>query len=388
MLCREMGGAVAPAKISGTMKDTVPFYLVDVFASRRLTGNPLSLVTDADDLVESQMRSIAREFNQSETTFLLRPTQAGAVCRLRSFTPTGAEVGGAGHNALGAWLWLAHAGRLTARGQNLAREIAGEVLPVEVSGGGAPVTVAMDQAPPQFGDTVDDRAELAASLGLDQHDLRGGERAQVVSTGAAHLLVPLRDRAAVDRSRPDGPRLAAVLAAVGGEGCYLYSLDPIDPEAVAYTRFFKPPMGIVEDPATGTAAGPLVASLVATGRAPEGITAVVEQGYALRRPSRIHVTVDRGRVRLSGSGLVVAQGRLAVWGDVARRAVTAPAPTSSREQISKGAADEGVRRRSNRRDGEAARAAASGRRPRGRGHDPQRVETGGDVGSRRPPGGG
>ena len=91
---------------------SISFYWVDVFASRPLTGNPLALVPDADDLDESQMHAIAREFNQSETTFLLRPRLPGATCRLRSFTPAGAEVGGAGHNALGAWLWLAASGRL------------------------------------------------------------------------------------------------------------------------------------------------------------------------------------------------------------------------------------------------------------------------------------
>ena len=92
------------------MTTQVPFCLVDVFASQPLTGNPLALVTDADGLAEPQMRAIAREFNQSETTFLLRPSLAGATWRLRSFTPIGAEVAGAGHNALGAWLWLAAAG--------------------------------------------------------------------------------------------------------------------------------------------------------------------------------------------------------------------------------------------------------------------------------------
>lgn len=92
------------------MTVAVSFYFVDVFASQPLSGNPLSLVADADRLDEAQMRAIAREFNQSETTFLLRPTRPGATWRLRSFTPIGAEVGGAGHNALGAWLWLAAAG--------------------------------------------------------------------------------------------------------------------------------------------------------------------------------------------------------------------------------------------------------------------------------------
>jgi PhzF family phenazine biosynthesis protein len=126
-------------------------------------------------------------------------------------------------------------------------------------------------------------------------------------------MVPVRDRAAVDRATPDGPGLMAALARAGGEGCYLYSLDPVDVAgAVAYTRFFNPTMGIVEDPATGTAAGPLVALLVASGKVPDGVTAVVEQGHALGRPSRIDVTVSGQRVRVSGSGLVVAHGTLSI----------------------------------------------------------------------------
>ena len=111
------------------------------------------------------------------------------------------------------------------------------------------------------------------------------EPAQVVSTGAGHLLVPARNRAAVDRAVPDAARLAPLLRQAGGEGCYLYSTDPWDPGAVAYARFFNPTMGIAEDPATGTAAGPLVARLAAKGEIPGQTTVIVEQGYALGRPS-------------------------------------------------------------------------------------------------------
>src|SRR5215472_7856452 len=92
------------------------FYVVDVFADAPLSGNPLALVVNAQDLEQERMQRIARELNQSETTFLLPPTDPQADWRLRSFTPTGAEVFGAGHNALGAWWWLAEAGRLALSG--------------------------------------------------------------------------------------------------------------------------------------------------------------------------------------------------------------------------------------------------------------------------------
>jgi len=296
------------------MASRVPFYFVDVFASRPLTGNPLSLVPDADGLGEAQMCAIAREFNQSETTFLLRPSLPGAAVRLRSFTPIGAEVGGAGHNALGAWLWMEAAGRLPSAGEELSfqQQIAGRVLPVEViSRPGEPATVWMDQSPPQTGAVVRDRAAVAAALGLTEGDLAADEPAQVVSTGAGHLLVPVRNRGAVDRAVPDVARLTRVLRQAGGEGCYLYSTDPVDPVgAVAYARFFNPTVGIAEDPATGTAAGPLVARLAATGKVPEQTIVIVEQGYALGRPSRIQVSASGPRIRVGGSGLVVAEGTL------------------------------------------------------------------------------
>jgi trans-2,3-dihydro-3-hydroxyanthranilate isomerase len=288
----------------------VPFYVVDVFASQPLSGSPLPLLPDADDLDQAQLAAIAREFSQPETTFLLRPSLPGATVRIRSFTPAGAEVGGAGHNALGAWVWLEAAGRI-APGGTLAQEIGGLVLPVEViRPPGQPAVIWMDQSPPRFGATAGDRPALAAALGLAGPDLAAGEPAQVVSTGAAHLMVPARDRAAVDRAAPDPARLRALLHQAGGEGCYLYSRDPAAADAVAYARFFNPTMGIAEDPATGSAAGPLAARLAAAGQIPRAAAVVIEQGHALGRPSRIQVDISGPRIRVGGSGLVVAEGTL------------------------------------------------------------------------------
>jgi trans-2,3-dihydro-3-hydroxyanthranilate isomerase len=297
---------------------SVPFALVDVFADAPLAGNPLVVVADAERLEEAVMRAIAREFNQSETTFVLPPTRAEATWRLRSFTPAGAEVTGAGHNALGAWWWLATTGRIpldAEGGASPAQEIGGRVLLVEVTGrDGRPGTIVMEQAPPEVGRTVTDRQELAAALGLSPAggDLLDDAPAQVVSTGAAHLLVPARNRDAVDRAQPDAPRLKAVLAEAGGQGCYLYCLDPVDPAAVAHARFFNPTVGIHEDPATGSAAGPLVSRLVAEGVVPDGEAVLVEQGHAMGRPSRIRVQVTGDRVRVGGAAVTVAEGMLPV----------------------------------------------------------------------------
>jgi len=284
------------------------YAFVDVFAARPFSGNPVTVVPDADDLDLATMQAIAREFNQSETTFLLRPDIEGADHQLRSFTPVGAEVGGAGHNALGAWIWLARAGRLPGGRSQFAQQIGRNLLPVTVNSDSDGVEVSMVQSPPVTGDTVADRDELAASLTLRPADLAPSP-ALVISTGAGHLLVEVNDRAAVDRSTPDSPRLKAALQAVGGEGCYVYTREG---STDAYARFFNPTVGIMEDPATGTAAGPLATRLVSDGILPDGATAVIEQGAALGRPSLIRVTVRGTHVRISGRGLISADGTLYV----------------------------------------------------------------------------
>ena len=300
----------------GATRKALPFHFVDVFAVEPLTGNPLVVVEDAADLPHELLQRIAREFNQSETTFLLPPTRPTADWRLRSFTPAGIEVFGAGgHNTLGAWWWLAEAGKLALSGRLTVfqQEIGDGVLPVTIAEtDGRVARVEMDQQPASAGRHCEDVAGLAAALGVSRSDL-AIDRApcQVVSTGVAHLLVPIRNREAVDRIRPDAATLLTILGSVGGQGCYVFSLDPRRPEAIAYTRFFNPTVGIPEDPATGTAAGPLAAHLVANRLAKPG-RICIEQGTGIGRTSVIDVDVSPAAVKVSARAVVVASGRLTV----------------------------------------------------------------------------
>ena len=290
-----------------------PFYLVDVFTDRPFTGNPLAIVTDADAFDDARMQRVAGEFNQTETTFVLRPTVEGADWRLRSFTAVGTEVFGVGHNALGAWWWLAVSGRLTldAATRTFAQEIDGRVLPVEVrSERGRVVSVGMSQADPVFGAVVGKITPLASALDLGDAELAVGRlQAQVVSTGVPHLLVPVRDQGALGRARPM-ETLAAYLRSVGAQGCYVFCLDPLDPDTPTRARFFGPNVGIAEDPATGSAAGPLAAYLVEHKLASERRPVVIEQGHAMGRPSRIEVRVSGGGVRVCGTAVLVLEGHL------------------------------------------------------------------------------
>jgi trans-2,3-dihydro-3-hydroxyanthranilate isomerase len=253
---------------------------------------------------------------QSETTFVLPPTRAQADSRLRAFTPAGKEAGGAGHHTLGTWWWLAESGalRLTEGRNRFTQEDGHGLLVVTITcASGQPVLVGLSQGAPEFGAVCDDYDGLADALTLTTRDLAtAGLPAQVVSTGVHHLLVPLRDRAAVDRARPDVHRLAAILQRLGGEGCYLFSRDTINPDSIAHARFFNPTLGIAEDAATGTAAGPLASQLVAHRFASADGTLHIEQGHAMGRPSLIQVHVSTEAVTISGRYVVSCRGRLRV----------------------------------------------------------------------------
>jgi PhzF family phenazine biosynthesis protein len=293
------------------MGKAVPFTFIDVFASEPLTGNPLAVV-EGDALSVGQMQRIAREFNQSETTFLLQPTRADADWKLRSFTPAGIEVFGAGgHNTLGAWWWLGHSGKLALRDGDNAyhQEIGATVHPLSIyQRHGKLESVVMRQQPPEWGHLLEDRTDLARALGLTADDMLLSLPCQVVSTGAAHLMVPISSHDAVDRASPEVGTLREILKRADGEGCYLFSPRRHGGTA-AYARFFNPTVGISEDPATGTAAGPLAAHLVRQGAANSG-TITIEQGAAMGRPSMIDVVVRGNEISISAHCTVAASGQL------------------------------------------------------------------------------
>lgn len=281
--------------------------IIDVFAEGPLEGNPLAVVQDADDLSDDAMRRIAGEFNQAETTFILRSDRADR--RLRSFTASGAEVFGAGHNALGAWLWLGERGDLgeldTAR--TFHQEIGSDVLLITLQSIEGRIHGRMLQAPLRLADAIDDLGQLAAALALNPDDLSNTPPARPASTGTAHLMVRARDKATVDNARPDAGALLAVLDATVAEGCYLYAFDPTSPGS-AYARFFNPTVGLWEDAATGTAAGPLAAYLHRQGMLPDGAIDV-EQGTRMGRRSILRIRLTP-QPEISGVGRIVLAGTL------------------------------------------------------------------------------
>ena len=281
--------------------------LVDVFAETPFNGNPLAVIEGGDDLSDAQMQRIAGEFNQAETTFLLRSTRAD--WRLRSFTAAGVEVFGAGHNALGAWLWLGELGKLGAleTARTFHQEIGDDVLPIVVERIDGRIHGRMQQRPLHLLAPLTDVAPLAAALGIRREDILTSPAPRAGDTGGTHLLVRLRDASVVDSIVPSHEALLPVLRAAGAEGCYVYSFDPDAPDH-AYARFFNPTVGLWEDAATGTAAGPLAAYL-GYEKLLRDNKLVIEQGVKMGRRSLLNVRLNP-HPELSGAGLIVLRGVL------------------------------------------------------------------------------
>lgn len=281
--------------------------IIDVFAETALSGNPLAVVEDADALSDSQMRRIAGEFNQAETTFVLRSSRADR--RLRSFTASGVEVSGAGHNALGAWLWLGEQGRLgpLAIPRTFQQELGDDVLPITLQSIDGRVHGRMRQAALRLFDPIDAVGPLAEALGLEREDILAEPPPRAADTGAAHLMVRVRDGHVVDRAVPDAAKLLAVLRRMPAEGCYVYAFHP-DAPATAYARSFNPTVGLWEDAATGTAAGPLAAMLDALGLLRDR-RIDVEQGTRMGRRSILRLRL-LPEPELSGAGVIVLEGVL------------------------------------------------------------------------------
>ncbi|THD85822.1 PhzF family phenazine biosynthesis protein [Aliigemmobacter aestuarii] len=291
------------------------FRTLDVFTDTPYAGNPLAVVLGADGLSTAQMQRIAREFNLSETIFVMAPADPAHTARVRIFFPT-AEIPFAGHPTIGCAILLATMARgpgdFTA---DLVLEEEAGLVPVRVSREGGRV-MAEFTAPvvPHAAPGRADEALIAAALDLGPADLGfGPHRPGLWQGGPAFLYVPVADAATLARARPIEPHWSALMEAAGVDSAYLYTAGTgTDFRA----RMFSPTAGIPEDPATGSATAILAAQLRAARVLPAGTSRfTLLQGAEMGRPSQLRLTVDMGRdgieaVRIAGSAVPIAEGRI------------------------------------------------------------------------------
>jgi trans-2,3-dihydro-3-hydroxyanthranilate isomerase len=312
------------------------FLHYDVFTTEPLSGNQLAVFLDGRGLTTERMQALAREMNFSESTFILPPEAAGTDVRVRIFTP-GSELPMAGHPTIGSTFALAHAVVIEPGAARFVFGLGVGPTPVDLEWDGGPSTAPgagrlqfawMTQLNPAIDPPIGDRAGAAASLSLTADDLVPGLPVQQISCGLPYILVPLRDKTVVDRAEVDPAAFRAFASSnrMNPDACFfLFSASPSDPAEGAYARMFAPAFGIPEDPATGSACGPLACYLVhhevvasaATADAARPI--VIRQGVKMGRPSTIYAAVRASaaesglkitEVKVGGQAVLVARGEV------------------------------------------------------------------------------
>ena len=273
------------------------YVICDVFTDVALAGNQLAVFTDARDLTAEDMQTLAREMNLSETVFCLPPSSPDADVRIRIFTPA-TELPFAGHPTLGTAFVLG--GPLSKIVVRL--ETAAGVVPVELERDGARIVFGRMEQPIPTWEPVADPAPIFAALGV----AGSGLPVERYELGPGHVYVELPSAEAVAALAPD----IGALARATDDGTNCFARDG----ARWKTRMFAPNHGVVEDPATGSAAGPLAVHLARHGRIAFGERIEIAQGAEIGRPSTLfaeaHGTAERiERVVVGGSAVVVARGQ-------------------------------------------------------------------------------
>ncbi|HET6622090.1 MAG TPA: PhzF family phenazine biosynthesis protein [Dongiaceae bacterium] len=293
------------------------YAIIDVFAEAPLQGNPAAIVFDADALDGARMQAIAREFNLSETAFILKPQDAAHAAHVRIFAPM-VEVPFAGHPNIGAAFALANDRPL--RGDNLVFEERAGLVRVQLDRIGervvgasltAPQTVSTQQAP--------DVAAVAAALSLNESEIITATHPPIVATvGLEFMFVEVSDLAALGKARAYLPAFDLIRDSRGIWGVHLYVKWPAGDGARIQARNLSPYDGIGEDPATGSATASLTALLAQLDpRADCDLHLEARQGIEMGRPSLLHGYAQKreGRVappRISGRCISVMQGALTI----------------------------------------------------------------------------
>jgi trans-2,3-dihydro-3-hydroxyanthranilate isomerase len=290
----------------------IAFHTLDVFTETPFAGNPLAVVLGADGLTPAQMQTIAREFNLSETIFVMAPRDPAHTARVRIFFPT-AEIPFAGHPTIGCAILLAEEAHRGDFSTTITLEEEAGLVPVTVSrqGGRISAELTAPVVPYPAGGTPD-TVLLAAALDLAPDDL-GPHAPGVHEGGPRFLYAPLASLDALARARVVEPHWSRLIAAHGVDSAYLYAKGT---DCDYRARMYSPTAGIPEDPATGSASAILAAQLLANGAVPEGTTRLtLHQGVEMGRPSALHLTIEATgdaltAVRIAGSAVRIGEGRL------------------------------------------------------------------------------
>lgn len=296
------------------------FFTADVFTEQIFGGNPLAVFPQSEGITPELMQKIAAEFNYSETVFVFPPETPQGTRRIRIFTPQ-TELPFAGHPTVGTAFILAAIGELTLDCNEtlIYLEEGVGLVPVKIRlQNGVPTESELTASQlPKLGPEAPPIAELATMLSLDEQDFLNDDYfPQAFSCGVPFLFIPLKNRDALKRARINLERWQTLLSNAWANAVYLFCFEPELKSSDIRSRMFAPSMGIVEDPATGSAAAALAGYLAM--RYPlenQTLKWVVEQGFEMGRPSILKIEADQKNgqilsVRVGGSSVLVSQGTM------------------------------------------------------------------------------
>jgi trans-2,3-dihydro-3-hydroxyanthranilate isomerase len=293
----------------------------DVFTDRQFEGNQLAVFHDARGLSSEQMQAITKEMNFSECTYILPAEAPGTDVRMRIFTP-GRELPMAGHPTIGSTFALAELGVIEPGRASFVFGLGVGPTRVELTWEGSTLSFAwMDQGRPDVKQPLSPRPDIIRSVGLDPAAVDAtGLPIEEISCGNPFTIVPVKTRAAIDAGDADVAALKKIKSAFpsGHVGVLLFSPEAVDRDVAAYSRMFSPIPGVTEDPATGSAAGPLGCYLVRHGlvHRDQMRDMVNLQGVAMGRPSRLHMRITQDnngeitRVQVGGKSVRVGEGSI------------------------------------------------------------------------------
>jgi trans-2,3-dihydro-3-hydroxyanthranilate isomerase len=289
------------------------YQLLNVFTTTRFEGNPLAVLPSADGITDVEMQNIAGEFNLSETVFLLKPTDPAAAAQARIFTPR-KELPFAGYPTIGSGFLIAT--QMVDAPSFVIEEKVGPIRIDTDKDARGNLVVWLTTPAIYFFETLD-RDVCSRLLGLSPDKIRADCQPQFVSAGTPLLFVCLEDPEAVDRAELRNEYLPEALGSVNSVGTFLFARKDAasGTNLDVYSRMFAPQIGIVEDPATGGAAGPLAAYMLNNALLPQhrDLEFTSEQGTKMGRRSFLHVRVRRGKetvIQVGGSVIKTGEGVL------------------------------------------------------------------------------
>jgi trans-2,3-dihydro-3-hydroxyanthranilate isomerase len=297
------------------------YCVYDVFTAERLAGNPLAIVLDCEGLDLAAMQSIAREFNLSESVFVLPPENPKHRARIRIFTPD-YEMPFAGHPTVGTAVALAEAGGEASNGLFVLEENIGPVR-CAVKGGQGATFAEFDLAKlPERLDLAADPEAIGAALGLGPHEIGfENHRVSFWSAGVPYVTIPVKDLGAAAKVRLDNQawsELAPKKSEWAFASPYVYCRETVRRDNAFHVRMIVPGTPSYEDPATGSAAAAFAGAIMHFDRPGDGLSRLwIEQGLEMGRPSRIRLELDveggkLAAARIGGQAIKVAEGVLLV----------------------------------------------------------------------------